>query len=186
MAVPPNKRVERDRNDAVIRVQAAFRPLAQLLVEHGVSSPEAESLFRAVYVHEVALEQAVRGKKPNVSQIALVTGLDRKEVSQILKGPPEVNRALETRCRVNRVLAGWYDDRTFAYRSKPLALSIKGENRKRPSFWMLARRYAPDVYPGLILRELSRVGALEKLKDGRVRARIRRYRSVNPRKRERG
>ena len=40
---------------------------------------------------------------------------------------------------------------------------------------MLANRYAPDVYPGLILRELSRIGALEKLQNGKVRALMRRY-----------
>lgn len=179
MTRPLSKREERSRHDAVIgAVKTAFRPLAQLLIEHGVSSPEAESLFRAVCVHQVALAQALGGKRLNVSQVALVTGVDRKEVGQILKGPPRVNPALGARSRVNRVLAGWYDDRTFVYRSRPIALPIKVAERKHPSFWMLASRYAPDVYPGLILRELSRVGALEKLQDGRVRARMRRYRST--------
>ena len=175
------KRGERHRNDGVIgAAEAAFGPLARLLIDHGVSSPEAESLFRAVCVHQVALAQAVRGKRPNVSRIALVTGLDRKEVGQILKNPPRVKPALETRCRANKVLAGWYGDRTFVHMAKPLALPIKATERKRPSFWMLVNRYAPDVYPGLILSELSRVGALEKLQDGRVRARTRRYRYQRP------
>ena len=172
----PTERGERHRSDAVVSdVETAFRLLARLLVDHGVSSPEAESLFRAVCVHEVALAQAVRGKRPNASRIALVTGLDRKEVGQILKSPPRVNPALETRSRANKVLAGWYDDRAFVRNAKPLALPIKAAERSRPSFWMLANRYAPDVYPGLILRELSRVGALKKLQDGRVRALMRRY-----------
>jgi len=84
--------------------------------------------------------------------------------------------ALETRCHpANRVLAGWYADRTFVRDDKPLVLPIKATERKRPSFWKLANRYAPDVYPGLILRELSRIGAVEELRDGRVRARLRRY-----------
>jgi hypothetical protein len=164
-------------------VQTAFRLLAQVLIDHGVSSPEGESLFRAVCVHQVARAQAVHGKRPNASRIALVTGLDRKEVAQILRHPPRVNPALETRCRANKVLAGWYADRTFVHKARPLALPVKTTEGHRPSFWMLANRYAPDVYPGLILRELSRVGALEKLQDGRVRARMRRYRSRNASKR---
>jgi hypothetical protein len=103
--------------------------------------------------------------------------LDRKEVARILRRPPRLNPALEKRChRANNVLAGWYTDRTFVAKHRPLVLPIKATQQKRPSFWMLANRYAPDVYPGLILRELSRVGAVERLEDGRVRARRRRYR----------
>ncbi len=155
-----------------------IRPLVRLLVDHGVSSPEAESLLRAVCVHEVADAQRIRGKRPNASRIALTTGLNRKEVARILKQPPRVDPARGARChRANKVLAGWYEDRRFAQNNKPLALPIKAAEHKRPSFWMLANRYAPDVYPGLILRELSRVGALEELHDGRVRPRLRRYRA---------
>lgn len=158
-------------------VEAVFRPLARALADHGVSIAEAESLFRAVCVHQVALALGVRGKRPNASRIALVTGLNRKQVSQILKHSPRVDPALKTRCRANEVLAGWHGDRTFAPKAKPLVLPIKSTERKRPSFWMLASRYAPDVYPGLMIRELSRVGALQKLQDGRVRARMRHYRN---------
>jgi hypothetical protein len=156
---------------------AVFRPLARVLVDQGVSSPEAESLLRAVCVHQLAEAQAVRGKRPNASRIALLTGLDRKEVAQILKYPPRVDPTLERRChRANKVLAAWYGDRDFVRNDKPLVLPIKATEGKHPSFWMLASRYAPDVYPGLILRELSRVGALKELHDGRVRPRMRRYR----------
>ena len=155
-----------------------FRTLVSVLLEQGVSSPEAESLLRAVCVHQVADAQTNPGKRPNASRIALMTGLDRKEVARILKHPPRVDPVLEMRChRANKVLAGWYKDRTFVQNNKPLALPIKAAKHKHPSFWMLANRYAPDIYPGLLLRELSRVGALEKLRDGRVRPRLRRYRT---------
>jgi hypothetical protein len=158
-------------------VVAAFRPCVRVLVDYGMSIPEAESLLRSVGVHEVAEAQAVNGKRPNASRIALVTGLDRKQVGRILRNPPRVDPALKTRFhRANKVLAGWYGDRTFVYKNKPLVLPIKATDSSRPSFWMLAHRYASDVYPGLILRELSHVGALEKLPDGRVRPRMRRYR----------
>lgn len=167
-----------NRNGTVLSaVVGVFGPLVRVLVDQGVSSPEAESLLRAVYVHHVADAETVRGKRPNASRIALVTGLNRKQVARILKHPPRVDPALETRChRANKVLAGWYEDRTFAQNNRPLVLPIKATEHKSPSFWTLANRYAPDVYPGLILRELSRIGALETLRDGRVRLRLRRYR----------
>jgi hypothetical protein len=173
-----HRREERDGpyEALVDAVQAVFRALARVLIDQGITSPEAESLLRAVCVHQAADAQAALGKRPNASRIAFVTGLGRKEVSRLLRYPPRVDPALEGRSHcANKVLAGWYTDRAFARNHRPLVLPIRGTTRKRPSFWMLAKRYAPDVYPGLILRELSRVGVLERLQDGGVRPRMRRY-----------
>jgi len=158
--------------------QAVFGPLARLLVEHGISSPEAESLLRAVFVHQAARTECFRAKKPNASRIALVTGVDRAEVARILEGTSKVDPTRETRRhRANNVLAGWYSDRDFLGQNRPLLLAVKSRERSRSSFWTLASRYAPGVYPGLILSELCRVGAVKKLQDGRVRVRMRRYKA---------
>jgi len=167
------------RNSTVLNtVGAVFEPLARLLIEHGVSSPEAESLLRAVCVHQAAKTESTGRKKPNVSRIALVTGVDRGEVARILNTRPAVGSTFEThRHRANRVLAGWYSDRSFIGNGVPLVLPIKSAERKHPSFWALARRYAPGVYPGLILSELCRVGAAEKLANGCVRVRMRQYKA---------
>lgn len=175
-----NTRQNRDLGNTTVlsAVEALFRPLARVLVEHGISSPEAESLLRAVWVHQLASEVAARRRRPNVSWIALVAGLDRKAVSLILKSPPRMGPASETHSQcANRVLAGWHSDPAFAKDDTPRVLPIKSVGSKRPSFWTLARRYSPGIYPGLILRELCRVGAVEKVQGGRVRARTRRYRA---------
>jgi hypothetical protein len=162
----------------VSAVEAVFEPLAQLLVEHGISSPQAEALLRAVCVHQAAKIAAARSNRPNVSRIALVTGIDRAEVSRILGSPPAGDLVLEARRnRANRVLVGWHSDPRFIDRDGPLVLPIKHQDRGRPSFWTLVNRYAPGVYPGLILSELFRVGAAEKLDDQRVRARMRQYKA---------
>jgi Family of unknown function (DUF6502) len=158
-------------------VEEVFEPLARLLVTHGVGSPEAESLLRAVCVHEAANKETGHRKKPNVSRVALVTGVDRAEVSRILRGPPGVDPNVDTRRHVNRVLAGWHGDRDFADGQRPRLLAIKARERTRPTFWTLVQRYAPGVYPGLILRELLRVRAVAKLDDGRVQVRMRQYRA---------
>ena len=159
-------------------VETLLEPLARLLVDHGVSSPQAERLLRAVCVREVGKTSATLGKRPNASRVALVTGVDRHEVTRILKDrrkPGEVN---DHRHRVNRVLAGWHSDATYSCGGRPRVLSVKATKAteyKRSNFWALAKQYAPGVYPGLILRELVRVGAVEKLKNGRLRVRTRKY-----------
>lgn len=161
-------------------LETVFEPLARLLIEHGISSPEAERLLRAVCVREVAKAGAVPGKRPNASRVALVTGVDRGVVRRILKTrhKAEVN---DRRHRVNRVLAGWHSDKAFSSGGRPLLLPIKPtktRDYKRSSFWALARHYAPGVYPGLILSELLRVGAVEELDNGRLRVRTREYRAA--------
>lgn len=171
------KRQRGSRNAKVLdAVEAVFEPLARLLVAHGVGSPEAESLLRAVCVHEAANKETGHRKRPNVSRVALVTGVDRAEVARILKGPPRVDPELDTRRHVNRVLGGWYGDREFVDGKGPMLLPIKAREHTRATFWSLVRRYAPGVYPGLILRELLRVRAVAKLDDGRVQVRMRWYR----------
>jgi hypothetical protein len=159
-------------------VEGVFGPLAQLLLQHGISSPEAESLLRAVCVHEAANAGIRLGAKPNASRVALVTGVDRAEVARILKHRPRVEPWIEMRRhRVNRVLAGWHSDKDFASGKRPAHLQIKASSRSGRTFWALAQRYAPGVYPGLILKELVRTDAVEKLQNGHVRLRTRRYKT---------
>jgi len=158
-------------------IEAVFGPLTQLLVAHGVSSPEAESLLRAVCVHEAARTDGAHKKRINVSRVALITGVDRAEVTRILRTTPRVDPGLETRRHVNKVLAGWHSDRDFVDENRPLTLRVKSKGLKGKTFWALANRYAPGIYPGLVLNELIRVRAVQKLNDGRVRVRMRRYRT---------
>jgi Family of unknown function (DUF6502) len=162
-------------------LETVFEPLARLLIEHGISSPEAERLLRAVCVREVAKAGAVAGKRPNASRVALVTGVDRGVVRRILKTRHKAGAVNDRRHRVNRVLAGWHSDKAFSSAGRPLLLSTKARktrDHKRSSFWALAKRYAPGVYPGLILSELLRVGAVEELDNGRLRVRTREYRAA--------
>jgi hypothetical protein len=162
-------------------LEMVFEPLGRLLAEHGISSPEAERLLRAVCVREVAKAGAIGGKRPNASRVALVTGVDRGEVTRILKPRHKAGEVNDRRHRVNRVLVGWHSDATYSSGGRPLLLPIKAtkaRDHRRSNFWALAKRYAPGVYPGLILSELVRVGAVEKLENGRLRVRTREYRAA--------
>jgi len=162
-------------------LETVFEPLAKLLVEHGISSPEAERLLRAVCVREVAKASAIPGKRPNASRVALVTGVDRGVVRRILKTRHKAGEVNYRRHRVNRVLAGWHSDATYSSGGRPLSLPIKTTRARgytRSNFWALAKRYAPGVYPGLILSELLRVGAVEELQNGCLRVRTREYRAA--------
>jgi hypothetical protein len=143
-----------------------------------MSSPDAERLLRSVCVHEVAKSDAGHGRKPNASRVALVTGVDRGEVTKILNSFPKLEAIDTRRHRVSRVLAGWHTDRDFSSNGRPRVLAVKASHYARGDFWALSKRYAPGVYPGLVLSELLRVGAVEKLEDGRLKILTRQYQST--------
>src|SRR5688572_30451079 len=88
-----DKPMQNPRKAAVATAaMAAFEPLASLLVEHGISTPEAESLLRSVIVHAVyRRESNGGGGKVSLSRIALLTGVHRNEVKRILSVPPRID-----------------------------------------------------------------------------------------------
>jgi hypothetical protein len=163
-------------------VEPTFARLAHLFMREGITSPEAERLLRSACVRQAAsIAEGMGDKKLNASWVAFVTGLARKEVARILRVPGTLHSALEGRSHpANKVLEAWHTDRAFVVGGTPRILSFKAAGPSRASFWLLATRYAPDVYPGLLLRELCRIGAVKRLKDGRIQPRMRRYKAPGP------
>jgi hypothetical protein len=93
---------------------AAAEPLVELLLELGVTSPEAESLLRGVFVHktrEWLARESATTSEPSDARVSLVTGVHRNFVRRILAEPPKIADAREQKSnRANRLLRGWYSD----------------------------------------------------------------------------
>jgi hypothetical protein len=160
-----NEKVERAVAGAVLRL---LRPLVRILLRNGVAHGAFTELAKRVYVEVAAAEFGVPGRKQTVSRVALLTGLTRKEVQRINQCPsPDAAEALQRYQRAARIISGWRADPRFCDGGgRPAALSIEGETA---TFAELVRRYGADVPARAVLDELLRVGALEKLEDGRVR-----------------
>jgi hypothetical protein len=155
--------------------------IAPLLIAEGVSCPDAERVLRSVCIHEAARAEELKGKRPNASRLALLTGVDRHVVAKYLRIAPKPDPSkLETRRhRLNRVLAEWHVDPQYSDGGRPRALEIRAEAERPRTFWSLSKTYAKDAYPPLILEELMKVGAVERLRDGRVRPRARTYTAMD-------
>jgi hypothetical protein len=167
------------RKAAVTRAtMAVFEPLGRLFVELGVSSPEAESLLRSVLVHAVfRRESSGKGKRVNLSRIALLAGVHRNEVKRILSVPPRIDPGREARQhRANRILSAWHTDPDYTdAEGHPKDLDINNRRRKAESFWTLVGRYAPGVWPRLLLKELVRIGAVQELPNQQLKVCMRSY-----------
>ena len=151
--------------------KAAFEGLAPLLIEFGITSPEAEALLRAVCVHETAkAHTVVGGRRPNVSRVSVKTGVNRHMVTALLKNPPEVDGGLSTRRdSMRRVIDGWLSDPEYTKNGRPKDLEIGDPSSEGRSVWTLIQRYAPGVWPRLIIDELIRVDYVDTKPNGRLR-----------------
>jgi hypothetical protein len=153
-------------------MMAAFRPLANFCAEYQISTPEAESLLRSVLVHGIFRREQERKKhsKVSVSRVALLAGLHRNEIKRILEVPPRIDPEREARRhRAQRVLSAWQDDPKYLTREgQPKILPLHSKSSARLSFWGLSKEHAPGVWPSLVLDELIRRKAVERLADDRL------------------
>jgi hypothetical protein len=142
-------------------------PLIRILLRNGMSANSFYDLLKQAYVRVAKDEFGTGGKKATISRIAILTGLTRKEVQAILELPsgPE-DRYEEEYNRAARVVTGWLRDPHFGDgRGHPSPLRMEGQ---RTSFSTLVKRYSGDIPVRAMLDELVRVGAVKRLKDGRV------------------
>lgn len=154
---------------AVLRLAArVLEPLIRLLLDVGVGAGEMTRLVRSVYVR-VAAERVSRGQdRPNISRIAVVTGLARPEIRALLAAPPDDPAQYNwDRHRAERVLHAWCNDPTyFDAAGKPADLPLKGPKK---SFTSLVKIHSGNPLAGTILEELERAQAVKVLADGKVR-----------------
>lgn len=153
-----------------------LRPIARWLLKSGVTWKEFAELSRGVFVSVAAEEFGLRGRPTNVSRIALLTGMTRREVRRYRESevatPLEDVRAEDDLNHASRVLAGWHLDPEFIDElGKPRALDAKGDGA---TFERLVRRYAGDIPVTALVKELVRTSSIERATDGRYRA-LRRF-----------
>lgn len=141
-------------------VARLLAPLVRLLLRHGISHAQFSNWAKQAFVSEAGSHFGVNDKKPTVSRIAIVTGINRKEVKRIQDLPAEVDTSTAKHNRATRVVTGWLQDREFCDANgnpKPLEYG-EPEN----DFNQLVKRYSGDVPARAVLDELLRVGTVER------------------------
>jgi hypothetical protein len=158
-------------------IQAALlrmlQPLVKWLLEAGIGVGDLQSLVKIAYVRaarDQGQRSGVESRRPNVSRIAVVTGLTRAEVTRILtEEGADRPHDRRRRQRAERVLSGWWNDAAFQDdQGHPAELPLRG---KRRSFAALVERYSGERWlVPTILDELLRVKAVRRLTNGRLQA----------------
>jgi hypothetical protein len=156
---------------AILRI---LRPLVRMLLRKGVSYGTFADLAKWVYVDVARQEFGINRRKQSTSRVSILTGLSRKEVTRVQRLPrPDDQESAERYNRAARVIAAWRREADFLdAEGQPAVLSVSG---KGTSFSELVHRFSGDVPVRAIRDELIQSGAVEKLKDGRIRLRDRAY-----------
>lgn len=157
----------------VSAVARLLRPLVRVLLANGLPFGAFMDLAKRAYVEVALNEFGIPGKKQTISRVSVLTGLTRKEVQRLLQDASLDESVDEGYNRAARVVSGWVRDPEFTDSfGEPLLLPVEGVIT---SFSALVRRYSGDMPARAVLDELVRVGAIERLHDGRLRLLARAY-----------
>lgn len=153
-----------------LALRMMLKPLVKLLISQGVTHGDFSEAAKDVYV-EVAIRHFDKSGRVNQSKIAILTGLTRKEVKNVIDRAISSTTHSKVFSRPSRVLAGWHSDPKYVgpY-GVPLELQYESSIEGAPSFTSLVRTYSGDMAPRPMLKELKRVGAVVELENATFKA----------------
>ncbi len=151
-----------------------LKPLVRLLIAQGVTHAEFSESAKEVYVESALRDFEVEGRV-NKSRVAILTGLTRKEVKNVIDRVTFEDSRDKKYSRPERVLAGWFNDPMYTgpY-GIPLDLPYVSNSQDEPTFTELVKSYSGDMAPKQMLDELLRSGSVVEV-DGRYKAVRRNY-----------
>lgn len=147
----------------------ALKPLVHMLLESGIGHREFSQVAKMAFVDVATKNYGIRGRDTNISRVAVMTGLTRKEVKKVRDSLRHDADPIELRpLPASTVIHRWFFDPDFVDdNQQPRVLQFDtGKN----SFKDLVRKYAGDIPPGAIRTELKRTGSIKVDPDGRLRA----------------
>ncbi len=161
------------RATVLVACRHLLRPIASLLIRCGISWRDFAEASKGAFVDAATHEYGLQGRPTNATRVAILTGLNRKEVSRIrgAEGTVELAGDVAT-SNVSRILGAWHQESEFLdAQGTPLVLPLQGEGA---SVEELIRRHGGDLTSRALLKELLRVQAIERVDENHVRA-LKRY-----------
>ena len=155
----------------------ALKPIARFLMKAGIGYREFAEISKCAFVDVATTDYGLRGRPTNISRVAVMTGLTRKEVKRIRD---KIASGMDAHAlRVippAEILDRWHSDPDFLDNNgRPIELDFDGAGE---TFTSLVKKYGGDIPPGAMRTELKRVGAVEEVGNGRLKVRKRYFRPI--------
>ena len=139
----------------------ALKPLFRIFLRSGISYKDFTEVAKSLFVEISTNEYGLRGRKTNISRVAIMTGLTRKEVKKIRDDGWEKMREDKISNKLSpasAVLHFWHTDTDYLDgKGKPISLAYDSGD---PCFLTLAKKYGGDVPSGALFKELIRADAI--------------------------
>jgi hypothetical protein len=144
-----------------------LRPISRILLRFGIGFREFAEISKTAFVEVATSDFGIRGRPTNISRVAVMTGLTRKEVKRIRDKIASGEEKLSVRTTpLCEVLHKWHAEGEFLDRSgRPAKLQFSGADN---SFSNLVRKFGGDIPPGAMRTELKRVGAIREDEQGNL------------------
>ncbi len=143
-----------------VSLQRLLRPLVRIMLREGLTYPNFVAIAQMAFVESAAKDFTGKGAKATPASLCALTGMSVQEINTALveKERFEASDTSEVSNPFARVLHGWHNDRDYVgpY-GFPIDLAFEGATL---SFTNLTNRHAAGVSPGVVLKELRRVGAV--------------------------
>lgn len=141
-------------------IRRMLRPVVRQLVAYGVTYPALDQMIRELYVETAEHDFALPHKRLTDSRVALMTGLNRKEIARLRHRPKTDDAPVEVEdTAVTRVIGRWMGGPPFSdARGRPRPLPYEDSRRRTATFSRLVRERGIDVPVRSVLDELIRTG----------------------------
>jgi hypothetical protein len=142
-----------------------MRPVIRILLRYGIGYREFAEVVKTAFVDVASSDFGLRGRPTNISRVAVMTGLTRKEVKRLRDklGSGDTIIAVKTTPLAD-VLHHWHAQPEFMnVDGSPARLPFRGD---KASFTSLVRAHGGDVPAGAMRTEMKRVGVLRESEDG--------------------
>ncbi len=148
-----------------------LRPLARLMIDHGLQLPSMVELLKNELVGEALATYGVGAKGSSDSRIALLTGVHRKDVKRLRQAPLASDSVEPMVPLASMVAARWISEPRFLnadQTARALARTPGRSDPGEPDFTTLVAEVSRDVGARAVLDELLRLGVVKLRDDGYV------------------
>jgi len=156
--------IQKSLHQAVRNILTA---LARTLIRNGMAYGEFDQIARKCFADVAFKDFAPTGKKQTVSNVAIITGLNRKEVKRMLEyDKDQADPAKRQYNRSIRVIGGWINDPDYLRADGlPRDLAYEGDH----SFSTLVRKYSGDMPVAAMQKALTKSANICMTDDNHVR-----------------
>ena len=141
-----------------------LRPLARLMIDHGLQLPDVVELLKQALVVEADSSFGLAEKDSTDSRIALFTGFHRKDVRRLREAAPQPDAATPMASVAASVVARWISEPRYLnaeQSARPLARTPRRSAPGEPDFTSLVNEVSSDVGARAVLDELARLGVVQ-------------------------